>query len=123
MTRKRRYREVHFCFAGIQSPGMDLKKRGGTTLDSSLDRYEAADALSEWDYSASAKSCPSNESTFGWENLSQNKLSSVAAAEVYFKRPTARADGRIEYPSLFNPYWQARLTEPTLLQRAAALLL
>jgi hypothetical protein len=195
--------------------GIDLKKRGGTTLDSSLDWYEAADAFSEWDYPASIKGCPSNESTFAWgdrqasggtsdqdtgavnsnprslsnarndtytpggyigvqpfrdlnyaglngsdpqvknpiavlgvvthlsagnlrtantldigtgrlrmpENLSRSKLSSVAAAEVYFKRPTARADGRIEYPSLFNPYWQARLTEPTLAQRAAALLL
>jgi len=57
------------------------------------------------------------------ENLNNNELSSVAAAEVYFARPTARGDGRIEYPSLFNPYWQARLAEPTVAQRAEALLL
>jgi hypothetical protein len=57
------------------------------------------------------------------ENLSKSELSSVAAAEVYFQRPTARSDGRTEYPSLFNPYWQARLAEPTVAQRAEALLL
>ena len=205
----------HFCFGGIQTPGIDLKKRGGTTLDSSLDFYEAADSLSEWDYPASFKGCPKSESPMGWgdrqasggtsdqdtghvkdnpvaldyarnaavtpdgyvgiqpfrdlnyaglngtdpqvknptavlgvvthlggtnlrtantlnigvgrlrmpENLNRNELSSVAAAEVYFERPVARADGRVEYPSLFNPYWQARLTEPTVAQRAEALVL
>lgn len=205
----------HFCFAGIQTPGIDLKKRGGTTLDTSLDWYEAADALSEWDYPPSVKGCPKDENPMGWgdrqasggisdqdtghvsdnpqalddarnaavtpngyvgiqpfrdlnyaglsgadaqvrnptavlgvvthlgaanlrtantlnigvgrlrmpESLDRNELSSVAAAEVYFERPVPRADGRVEYPSLFNPYWQARLVEPTVAQRAAALLL
>jgi Flp pilus assembly protein TadG len=205
----------HFCFAGIQTPGTDLKKRGGTTLDTSLDWYEAADGLSEWDYPASVKGCPSDESPMGWgdrqasggtsdqdtghvrdnpraleyarnatvtpdgyigiqpfrdlnyaglngsdpqvknptatlgvvthlsgtnlrtantlnigtgrlrmpESLDRNELSSVAAAQVYFERPAPRADGRVEYPSLFNPYWQARLAEPTVAQRAEALLL
>jgi hypothetical protein len=205
----------HFCFGGIQVPTTQLKKRGGTTLDSSLDFYEATDTLSEWDYPPSLKGCPANESPMGWgdrqasggtsdqdtghvkdnplaldyarnaavtpdgyvgiqpfrdlnyaglngsdpqvthptavlgvvthlggnnlrtantlnigvgrlrmpENLDRNELSSVAAAEVYFERPVPRADGRVEYPSLFNPYWQARLTEPTVAQRAEALLL
>jgi hypothetical protein len=57
------------------------------------------------------------------ESLDRNELSSVSAAEVYFERPAPRADGRVEYPSLFNPYWQARLAEPTIAQRAEALLL
>jgi len=205
----------HLCFGGIQVPTTQLKKRGGTTLDSSLDWYEAADGLSEWDYPPSVKGCRGNESPIGWgdrqasggtsdqdtghvkdnpialdyarnaavtpdgyvgiqpfrdlnyaglnasdpqvknptavlgvvthlggnnlrtantlnigvgrlrmpENLDRNELSSVAAAEVYFERPVPRADGRVEYPSLFNPYWQARLTEPTVAQRAEALLL
>jgi hypothetical protein len=53
------------------------------------------------------------------ERLERNRITSVGAAEVYFKRPVPRADGRVELPSLFNPYWQARLVEPTLAQRAA----
>jgi len=54
------------------------------------------------------------------ENVSRNRIASVGAAEVYFKRPTPRGDGRVELPSLFNPYWQARLVEPTVAQRALA---
>ena len=51
-------------------------------------------------------------------------ISSISAAEVYFKRPIARAANdpiQVEYPSLFNPYWQARLAEPTPGQRIAAI--
>jgi len=36
-------------------------------------------------------------------------LHAQGSAEVYFQRPVMRRDGRTEYPSLFNPYWQARL--------------
>jgi hypothetical protein len=196
--------------------GWIFKKRGGTTLDSSLDRWEAADDMSEWDISLGSTGCnQKTERPLAWgdrqasggtsdqdtghvgdnpkalsiardsafrpdgyqgiepfrdlnyaglsgsdaqvknptavlgvvthlgaanlrtantldigsgrlrmtEDLNKGELSSVAAAEVYFERPSARADGKTEYPSLFNPYWQARLTEPTVAQRAAALLL
>lgn len=56
------------------------------------------------------------------EDYSRNRVASVGAAEVYFSRPVnaPRADGRVELPSLFNPYWQARLIEPTTQQRIAA---
>ncbi len=54
----------------------------------------------------------------------KNRLNALAAAEVYFKRPVPREGSdpiQVEYPSLFNPYWQARLAEPDLSQRATAL--
>lgn len=38
-------------------------------------------------------------------------LQALAAAEIFFQRPLGRSDGRREYPSLFNPYWQARLVD------------
>jgi hypothetical protein len=47
-------------------------------------------------------------------------LWAMSAAEVYFRRPPD-APPRVEYASLFSPYWQVRLVEPTLVQRAAAL--
>jgi hypothetical protein len=53
------------------------------------------------------------------ENFGSNRIASLAAADVYFRRP-ARRDGRIELPSLFNPYWHARLAEPTTQQRLIA---
>ncbi len=43
----------------------------------------------------------------------------LGAAEVYFRRPPTDSP-RIEYASLFNPYWQARLREPTFVEREAA---
>lgn len=55
------------------------------------------------------------------EDYLRNRVASVGAAEVYFSRPvTARRAGRVELPSLFNPYWQARLIEPTPDQRFLA---
>lgn len=44
-------------------------------------------------------------------------LQALGSAEVYFHRSTARRDGRTEYPSLFNPYWQARLVAVNGLER------
>lgn len=34
-----------------------------------------------------------------------------SAAEAYFRRPVARADGRVEQANVFRPYWQARLAQ------------
>jgi hypothetical protein len=39
----------------------------------------------------------------------QAAMQSLGAAELYFQRPVPRNDGNVELPSLFNPYWQARL--------------
>jgi hypothetical protein len=41
--------------------------------------------------------------------LAANALHALSSAEVYFQRPSARQDRRSELPSLFSPYWQARL--------------
>jgi hypothetical protein len=47
-------------------------------------------------------------------------LHALSSAELYFRRPVGRADGRIEYPNLFNPYWQAHLIEVTRSTRIKA---
>jgi hypothetical protein len=49
---------------------------------------------------------------------SADALHALAAAELYFRRPVPRADGRQEYPSLFNPYWQAHLVDVDATERA-----
>lgn len=47
--------------------------------------------------------------------FSASALHSLGSAEIYFRRPQRRADGRREFASLFSPYWQARLsTTPDL---------
>ncbi|MFC5475470.1 pilus assembly protein TadG-related protein [Paraherbaspirillum soli] len=48
---------------------------------------------------------------------------SVSASEVFFSRPVARADGKTELGSLFNPYWQVHLIEVPDEVKAAAQLL
>jgi hypothetical protein len=47
-------------------------------------------------------------------------LWALSAAQVYFRRPSD-APPRLEYASLFNPYWQVRLVAPSPAQRATAL--
>lgn len=47
------------------------------------------------------------------------RLGALAAAEVYFRPPPSESD-RVERASLFSPYWQARLVEPSEAQRSAA---
>lgn len=54
------------------------------------------------------------------------ELAVMAKSEVYFSRPStlsyfARSDGKVEYGSGFNPYWQARLVDTTYLDRVTAL--
>jgi hypothetical protein len=53
------------------------------------------------------------------ENYAGRRLWSLSAAEVYFRRPPAEP-GRNEYASLYSPYWQVRLVEPSAAQRAMA---
>jgi hypothetical protein len=50
-------------------------------------------------------------------SMAGSGLQALAAAEVYFQRPVPRGDGRHEYASLFNPYWQARLVEVSSAER------
>lgn len=52
------------------------------------------------------------------ESLPRARLQAIGAAQVYFSRPQPRADGSRELPSLFNPYWQARLAPVSLRDRA-----
>ncbi len=57
------------------------------------------------------------------DQLQNDSLTSISAACTFFLRPDlstkdisqgnlARADGVHEYASLYNPYWQSRLTQP-----------
>ncbi len=54
-----------------------------------------------------------------FESFADNRLWAMAVGEAYFRRPPG-APERIEYASLYSPYWQARLAEPSDAQRAAA---
>lgn len=53
--------------------------------------------------------------------LAADVMAATAAAETYFERPDARSDGLEEQPSLFHPYWLARLVTVSASERAEAL--
>lgn len=55
-----------------------------------------------------------------FEKFAGNRVWAMSVGEVYFRRPPGTPE-RIEYASLYNPYWQVRLAEPTAAQRAAAM--
>ncbi|MBN8441750.1 MAG: hypothetical protein J0M28_08630 [Thauera sp.] len=49
-----------------------------------------------------------------------DEMAALSRAEVFFDRPQLRQDGKAEYASLYNPYWQVRLVSPTNGDRAWA---
>jgi Putative Flp pilus-assembly TadE/G-like len=51
-------------------------------------------------------------------NLAAGAIHALGSAQLYFQRPTARADGRQEFASLFSPFWQARLIATPIATRA-----
>jgi hypothetical protein len=53
------------------------------------------------------------------DRFAGGRLWSLAVAEVYFRPPPVDGE-RVEYASLYSPYWQARLAEPTEAERAQA---
>ncbi|MGI2109445.1 hypothetical protein ACRN9C_08585 [Shewanella frigidimarina] len=60
------------------------------------------------------------------EKMLGDRLNSISASQAYYSRPTdlwARADGKHEYGNLYNPFWQARLTDTTNSERTVALAL
>jgi hypothetical protein len=54
------------------------------------------------------------------EPLAGGRLWALGTAEVYFHRPAAAPD-RIEYASLWNPYWHVRMVPTPAGQQLAAL--
>ena len=62
-------------------------------------------------------------------DLQDSEMAGIAKSEVYFSRPTDplashfnRNDGRTEYGSTYNPFWQARLVDTTISERVIAML-
>jgi len=49
-----------------------------------------------------------------------DEIAALSRAEVFFDRIAARADGKAELGSLYNPYWRVRLVAPTAADRADA---
>jgi hypothetical protein len=56
------------------------------------------------------------------DGTADNQMKALSKAESYFARPTPRSDGKTEYGSLYNPYWQAHLIPNNILEQGASIL-
>jgi hypothetical protein len=65
---------------------------------------------------------PSGRIAVYQNKLASGRLTALATSEVFFQRPQARADGKTELASLFNPYWQVHLISNSAADIAAATL-
>lgn len=53
-------------------------------------------------------------------NLGHASMVAVSRSRIYFRRPPG-ADSRLEYASMYSPYWQVRLDEVSDAERADAI--
>lgn len=67
-----------------------------------------------------AQAKPSGELALFNDHPAGGKVVALSRAQVFFDRIAARADGKAELGSLYNPYWRVRLVAPTLADKAYA---
>ena len=60
-----------------------------------------------------------NLAVFG-DHPAGGQIAALSRAQVFFDRIAARADGKSELGSLYNPYWRVRLVSPTAADRVYA---
>ena len=67
-----------------------------------------------------AKAKPSGSLALFNDHPAAGQIAALSRAQVFFDRIAARADGKDEIGSLYNPYWRVRLVAPTVADRAYA---
>jgi hypothetical protein len=111
-------------YAGLP-PYRDVRiSRAGTVValryEIQLRQPGSTVATSDRIMGAPATAVPGEEPKVLAPAFHSDSMYALSAAQVFFIRPVARADRRQELPSLFNPYWEARLAPVTLAQRLLA---
>lgn len=67
-----------------------------------------------------AQAAPSGRLALFSDHPAGGQIAALSRAQVFFDRIAARADGKAELGSLYNPYWRVRLVAPTVADRAYA---
>ena len=97
-----------------------LRNNGELRYELELRQAGTTVATSRYALGAAATVVPDEQPKDFAPAYEQGALHALSAARLQFVRPEGRADGREELPSLFNPYWQARLAPVTAQQRLVA---
>jgi hypothetical protein len=102
---------------GVDTPGPRLRLQVRLTrARDQIATTEGRSAVRQADHPSAARR---NVAAYQ-SNLSGGEMMASAAVEVWFARPPGSAENAwgkaqgkpVELPSLFNPYWQARLVDP-----------
>ncbi|HEV7913554.1 MAG TPA: hypothetical protein VGP22_07290, partial [Albitalea sp.] len=67
-----------------------------------------------------AQAAPSGRLALFGDRPAVADMAALSRALVFFDRIDARADGKTELGSLYNPYWRVRLVAPTPADRTYA---
>ncbi|MCV2365040.1 apolipoprotein N-acyltransferase [Paucibacter sp. DJ1R-11] len=102
-----------YNFSGIPTSrdlrDLDAKAERSTRLTMLVSKSQAALMTS----GGAAQAKPAGALALFDDKPAGGQLMALARAEVFFDRIAARADGKTEIASLYNPYWRVRLVAPT----------
>lgn len=109
------------AYAGLQSTRdlVDVQRRDERALEFAVDAARDAARMpsSANSLGVRALQVPGGRPTSLVARPARGRHYALGAARVQFERPVGRADARREYPSLYSPYWVARLAPVTLRTR------
>lgn len=109
-----------YKFSGIPASrdlrDLDPKAERSTYLTMLVSKSQAALMTS----GGAAQAKPAGDLALFNDKPAGGELMALSRAEVFFDRIAARADGKSEIASLYNPYWRVRLVAPTAGDRAYA---
>lgn len=102
-----------YKFSGIPTSrdlrDLDPKAERSTHLTLLVSKSQAALMTS----GGAAQAKPAGDLALFNDKPAGGQLMALSRAEVFFDRIAARADGKSEIASLYNPYWRVRLVAPT----------
>jgi len=109
-----------YTFSGIPASrdlrNLDPKAERSTHLTMLVSKSQGALMTS----GGAAQAKPAGDLALFNDKPAGGQLMALSRAEVFFDRIAARADGKSEVASLYNPYWRVRLVAPTAGDKAYA---
>lgn len=110
------------AYAGLQTTRdlIDVQRRDDRSLQFAVDATlpAARVPMSRTVLGVRELAVPGGRAVNATARPARDRYQALGVAQVRFERPVGRADARREYPSLYSPYWVARLA-PTSVQTRA----
>ena len=108
---------VYYNFSGLPGARELRDFSSGADLTTGITILVTKDHAELMTSGGAAQAKPSGDLAQFNDKPAGARLAALARAQVFFDRIDARADGKTESGSLYNPYWRVRLVAPTLADR------